>query len=121
LAVAITGLVTAVLMMRPAMLLDPGIGPFAPDRLEPRKHPFLVDSHKPAIARDNGAVAFSGDTAPSQNLIKLAKGADILVREVIVSAFIEGALPPPRSPAQEAVRQHLLSAHTPVEQVGKVA
>jgi ribonuclease BN (tRNA processing enzyme) len=70
---------------------------------------------------DEGAVVFSGDTAPSQNLVRLAKGADILVHEVIVSAWIDRILPPPRSPAQEALRTHLLNAHTPVEQVGKIA
>jgi ribonuclease BN (tRNA processing enzyme) len=70
---------------------------------------------------DEGAVVFSGDTAPSQNLVGLAKGTDILVHEVIVSAWIDRILPPPRNPAQEALRTHLLSAHTPVEMVGKVA
>jgi ribonuclease BN (tRNA processing enzyme) len=70
---------------------------------------------------DDGSVVFSGDTGPSQNLIRLAKGADILVHEVIVSAWVDRVLPEPRSPAQEALREHLLSAHTPVEQVGKVA
>jgi ribonuclease BN (tRNA processing enzyme) len=70
---------------------------------------------------DDGAVVFSGDTAPSQNLIKMAKGADILVHEVIVSGWIDRLLPLPRSPAEEGLRQHLLSAHTSVDQVGKVA
>ena len=70
---------------------------------------------------DEGAVVFSGDTAPSQNLVRLAKGADILVHEVIVTPWIDRILPPPRNPAQEALRAHLLSAHTPVEKVGKVA
>jgi ribonuclease BN (tRNA processing enzyme) len=70
---------------------------------------------------DEGAVVFSGDTGPSQNLVRMAKGADILVHEVIVSAWIDRTLPPPRNPAQEALRAHLLSAHTPVERVGKIA
>lgn len=70
---------------------------------------------------DDGSVVFSGDTAPSKNLLKMAKGADILVHEVIVSAFIDRVLPAPRTLAQDALRRHLLSAHTPVEEVGKVA
>jgi ribonuclease BN (tRNA processing enzyme) len=70
---------------------------------------------------DEGAVVFSGDTAPSQNLVRLAKGADSLVHEVIVSDWIDRILPPPRNPAQEALRAHLLRAHTPVERVGEVA
>jgi ribonuclease BN (tRNA processing enzyme) len=70
---------------------------------------------------DDGAVVFSGDTAASDNLIKLAKGADILVHEVIVSGWIDRLFPSTRSLAEEGLRQHLLSAHTPVDQVGKVA
>jgi ribonuclease BN (tRNA processing enzyme) len=70
---------------------------------------------------DDGAVVFSGDTAPSQNLIKMAKGADILVHEVIVSGWLDRLLPLPRSTAEEGLRHHLLSAHTSVDQVGKVA
>src|SRR5260370_17384627 len=70
---------------------------------------------------DEGAVVFSGDTAPSQNLVSLAKGADILVHEVIVSPWIDRILPPPRNPAQEASRTHLLVAHTPIDKVRKVA
>jgi ribonuclease BN (tRNA processing enzyme) len=38
---------------------------------------------------DDGAVVFSGDTVPSQNLIRMAKGANILVHEVIVSEWID--------------------------------
>jgi ribonuclease BN (tRNA processing enzyme) len=70
---------------------------------------------------DDGVVVFSGDTAPSQNLIRMAKGADILVHEVIVSEWIDRLLPLPRSPDEEARRHHLVTAHTTVEQVGKVA
>ena len=36
---------------------------------------------------DDGSIVFSGDTARSENLIKLAKGADILVHEVIVTKW----------------------------------
>ena len=70
---------------------------------------------------DDGAVVFSGDTGPSNNLVKLAKGANILVHEVILPEWINRVLPEPRTPAQEAMRQHSLSAHTPVEEVGKIA
>jgi ribonuclease BN (tRNA processing enzyme) len=70
---------------------------------------------------DDGSVVFSGDTARSENLIKLAKGADILVHEVIVTSWVNGLYPPPRSAAEEGLLQHLLSAHTLVEEVGGIA
>src|ERR1700744_5766732 len=46
---------------------------------------------------DQGSVVFSGDTGPSKNLIKLAKGADILVHEVIVVDWVNRLFPEPRS------------------------
>jgi ribonuclease BN (tRNA processing enzyme) len=51
----------------------------------------------------------------------LAKGADVLVHEVIVVDWVNRLFPEPRSVANEGLRQHLLNAHTPVDQVGKVA
>ena len=70
---------------------------------------------------DDGSIVFSGDTAPSRNLVRLARNADVLVHEVILTPWIDRLFPEPRSGAEEAIRHHLLSAHTPVEQVGKVA
>src|SRR3979411_808132 len=58
---------------------------------------------------DDGSIVFSGDTARSENLIKLAKGADILVHEVIVTRWVNGLFPTPRSVAEEGLMQHLLS------------
>jgi ribonuclease BN (tRNA processing enzyme) len=70
---------------------------------------------------DDGSIVFSGDTGRSENLIKLAKGADILVHEVIVTRWVNGLFPAPRSVAEEGLMQHLLSGHTPVEEVGGIA
>lgn len=70
---------------------------------------------------DDGSVVFSGDTGPCDNLVTLADKAEILVHEVIVPSWIDSNLPSPRTPAQEGLRAHLLSAHTPVAEVGKLA
>lgn len=71
---------------------------------------------------DDGAIVFSGDTAPSDNLVELAQGADILVHEVIDRAWVESQFgTPPFTPAIEAIVHHLLGAHTTMEQVGEVA
>ena len=70
---------------------------------------------------DDGSVVFSGDTGPCENLVTLARGAEILVHEVMVTAWVDQRVPMPRSAADEGLRAHLLSAHTPVEQVGRIA
>ena len=66
-----------------------------------------------------GSVVVSGDTTVSQNLVDLARGADYLVHEVIDPDFVDqltAALPPALA---GPVRQHLLTAHTTIEQVGR--
>ncbi|MCC5348697.1 MBL fold metallo-hydrolase, partial [Staphylococcus aureus] len=34
---------------------------------------------------EDGSVVFSGDTGPSENLVRMARGADVLVHEVIAT------------------------------------
>jgi len=70
---------------------------------------------------DDGSIVFSGDTARSENLVKLAKGADLLVHEVIVTKWVTDLFPAPRSVAEEGLMQHLLGSHTPLEEVGGIA
>ena len=67
----------------------------------------------------DGAIAFSGDTGPCDNVVGLAKGADILVHEVIdVDRLFERLSELPNA---DAVRNHLAAAHSSPEQVGDVA
>ena len=73
------------------------------------------------VDTDDGSIVFSGDTGRSENLIKLAKGADILVHEVIVTSWVDRLFPTPRSVADEGLMKHLLNAHTSVEDVGGIA
>ena len=68
-----------------------------------------------------GSVVFSGDTSPDRNLIRLAQGADVLVHEVIDTAWVDSLYPKPRSAAQEAKAHHLVHAHTAASDVGAVA
>lgn len=70
---------------------------------------------------DDGSVVFSGDTGPSANLVRLARGADVLVHEVITQQWVDTLFPEPRDPGQEALRNHLLVAHTLPEDAGRVA
>ncbi|MEI7058172.1 MBL fold metallo-hydrolase [Nocardioides sp. CCNWLW239] len=85
----------------------------------------LVDHHPTAPAygyrfdTPDGSVVVSGDTCVSQNLIDLARGADVLVHEVIDPEFVERLVASLPSETAGPVRKHLLESHTTIEQVGR--
>lgn len=89
----------------------------------------LVDHHQvfPSFAfrfdTQDGSIVFSGDTGPDTkgNLQKLAKGADILVHEVIDPAWITANFPDQSDPSVKATVTHLEAAHTTIEALGAVA
>jgi ribonuclease BN (tRNA processing enzyme) len=66
-----------------------------------------------------GSVAFSGDTGECDNVVRLARGADVLVHEVIDLPSLESRIT--HLPNFESVRNHLASSHSTPEQVGRVA
>jgi ribonuclease BN (tRNA processing enzyme) len=87
----------------------------------------LVDHHPSAPAfgfrfdTPDGSVVISGDTCPSDNLIDFARGCDYLVHEVIDEIWVEeftSTLPPA---VGGPLREHLVEAHTTLNQVGKIA
>ena len=89
----------------------------------------LVDHYtlKPAFAyrfdtrshTDPRSVVFSGDTAPSENLVMLARGADVLVHEVMYLPALEKMMA--KIDNAPTLLDHLSKSHTTTEQVGKVA
>jgi ribonuclease BN (tRNA processing enzyme) len=62
---------------------------------------------------------FSGDTTYSANVVALAKGADILIHEVMNLDVLDSLIA--SEPNAENLRQHLLASHSTPEQVGRVA
>jgi len=60
------------------------------------------------------SIVISGDTAPSDALVALARGADVLVHETL---WVPGA---PGAPGA-ALRKHIMSSHTAVEDAGRIA
>jgi len=60
------------------------------------------------------SIVISGDTAPSDAIVTLARGADVLVHE---------ALYVPKAPGEpgSALRKHIMDSHSPVEDVGRIA
>lgn len=82
-------------------------------------HPLV----KPAFAYrfdcPDRSIVFSGDTSPSESLVELARGADVLVHEVMDLHMIDRALE--FDPRAKTLRRHLLDSHTPMSEVGRIA
>ena len=65
------------------------------------------------------SIVISGDTAPSDDLIRLAKGADVLVHEALYLPAVDRLAA--RVPNARRLKEHLLASHTPAEEAGRVA
>jgi ribonuclease BN (tRNA processing enzyme) len=61
----------------------------------------------------------SGDTRPSDNLVALARGAEVLVHEVMYLPALERLVAGETN--AKTLREHLLSAHTSAADVGAIA
>lgn len=77
-----------------------------------------MDAWAYRIDTDDRSFVISGDTAPSDELIELAKGADVLVHEAIHLPSIEATIA--RSNGSR-LRQHLINSHTSVDDLGRIA
>jgi ribonuclease BN (tRNA processing enzyme) len=65
------------------------------------------------------SIVISGDTRPSEALVRLARGADVLVHEAMLPQYVPQLVSP--LPAQEQLARSVLSHHTTAEQAGQVA
>lgn len=66
-----------------------------------------------------GSVVISGDTAVSENCIRLAQGADLLLHEVMDLEAILATFP--AGPKRAGIEVHLRESHTSFDEVGQVA
>ncbi len=83
------------------------------------EHPPLVDSFAYRFDWAGKSVVWSGDTRPCQALIDLARGADVLVHEVMYLPAMERLIASESN--APSLRAHLLASHTLVEQAGEIA
>jgi len=83
------------------------------------RHPPITQAYGYRFDAADRSIVISGDTAFSPELVELARGADVLVHEVMDRAGIETLV---RSVTNATtLREHLMASHTLVEDVGKVA
>jgi len=80
-------------------------------------HPPIEHSFAYRFDTADRSIVISGDTRYSENVIKLARGADVLVHEVVSREFWER----PGAPQPPDVVRHILASHTDAPDVGRVA
>lgn len=82
-------------------------------------HPPVTPAFAYRLDTPDRSVVISGDTKPCDALIRLARGADVLVHEVLWPSAVD------RLPAYlynaAALKKSILSHHTPAVEVGRVA
>lgn len=83
------------------------------------RHPPIEQSYAYRFDAKDRSVVISGDTAYAPELAEFAKGADVLVHEVMYLPGIEALLK--QLPNAQRLREHLMASHTLPEDVGKIA
>ena len=83
------------------------------------EHPPVTPAFAYRFDAKDRSIVVSGDTKRSDALIRLARGADVLVHEVLYPSAIDRLVAP--LPNAAALKKSILSHHTPAEDVGRVA
>lgn len=83
------------------------------------RHPRVKQAYAYRFDAKDRSVVISGDTTYAPELAKFAKGADVLVHEIMYLPGVEALVS--RLPNANRLREHLLAAHTVPEDVGKIA
>jgi ribonuclease BN (tRNA processing enzyme) len=83
-------------------------------------HPPIANAFAYRFDTRDRSIVISGDTAmPADALIALARGADVLVHEVVYPAAIERLVAP--LPNAATLKKSILAHHTSPEDVGRIA
>src|SRR5262249_58634616 len=82
-------------------------------------HPPIKHAYGFRFDTTDRSIVISGDAKYAAELVKLAKGADVLVHEAVYLPSLAKLLA--RVPDARTLRKHLVDSHTAPEDVGKVA
>ena len=82
-------------------------------------HPPVVPAFAFRFDSPDRSIVFSGDTNRSDNLVRLAQGADVLVHETLWVSAVDRLVA--RVPNAATLKKHIIDSHTAVEDVGRVA
>jgi ribonuclease BN (tRNA processing enzyme) len=83
------------------------------------RHPPIKHAYAYRFDARDRSVVISGDTAYAPELAQFAKGADVLVHEVMYLPGVDALVK--RLPNANRLREHLMAAHTLPEDVGRIA
>jgi ribonuclease BN (tRNA processing enzyme) len=94
---------------------------FADDRVRVvaalNEHPPIEHSFAYRFDTADRSIVISGDTRYSEAVLTLARGADVLVHEVLHRPFWER----PDAPQTADIRRHIIASHTDAEDLGRLA
>lgn len=82
-------------------------------------HPLVSPAFAYRFDAADRSIVISGDTAPSDHLVTLARGADVLVHEALWLPAVDAIVA--RNPNTPTLKKHILNSHTAAEDCGKVA
>lgn len=82
-------------------------------------HPPVTPAFAYRFDAPDRSIVFSGDTTRSDELVRLAKGADILVHEALYPPAVDRLVA--TVPNASTLRKHIIDSHTTIEDVGRVA
>ena len=83
-------------------------------------HPPVTESYALRFDSPKASVVLSGDTAPNDAMVGFAKGADLLVHEVMMVDRIT-ALVKRMGYSDDRLLQHILRSHTPPDAAAQIA
>ena len=106
----------------------PSMEPFEIYRDENVRVSAILVDHRPVFPAfafrfdtPDGSIVISGDTGVCRNLVTISEGADILLHECIDMDWVDGLMGPDSLKPDPNLMQHMLAAHTAIEQVGPQA
>jgi ribonuclease BN (tRNA processing enzyme) len=82
-------------------------------------HPPVVPAFGYRFDAHDRSIVISGDTAPSDNLVRLARGADVLVHSAMYPAAIDRLVG--RVPNAARLKESILAHQTSAEDAGRIA
>jgi ribonuclease BN (tRNA processing enzyme) len=83
------------------------------------RHPLVTPAFAYRFDAADRSVVISGDTARSESLVRLAKGADVLVHEALFVPAVDRIVA--NTPNASTLKKHLIDSHTAIEDCGRVA